>query len=242
MPYLIDHFSSFFKVPMKYTSALLTAASGKLRGIVASHNRGGSYFRGLTVPTNPNTAQQQSVRNNLASLQVTFANTLTGAQRTGWQTYATNTPVTDALGHSITLTGQQMFVKCNSLRLQAGLSVIAAPPGLYGLAALTLPVPTIIAAGTTASVAITNTDAWAGEVGGALLIYASRPFGGTINYFKGPYRYAGKVAGAVSPPTSPATVTLPFTIGSATTKMGFRFVAVRADGRPSPELFQTATA
>lgn len=227
---------------MKYTSALLTAASGKLRGIVASHNRGGTYFRGLTIPVNPNTSQQQAVRNALASLQVTFANTLTIAQRTGWQTYATNTPVTDALGHSITLTGQQMFVKCNSLRLQAGVAVITAPPGVYGLAALTIPVPTIVAAGTTSSVAFTNTDAWAGEVGGYLLVYASRPFGGTINYFKGPYRYAGKVAGAGTPPTSPSVITLPFTIGSATTKMGFRFVAVRADGRPSPEYFQSATA
>lgn len=227
---------------MKYKSALLTTGSGKIRGIVASHNRGGQYFRGLTVPVNPNTAQQQAVRNALSSLQVLFANTLTLAQRVGWQTYATNTPVTDALGDSITLTGQQMFVKCNTLRSQAGLTIIAAPPGVYGLSGITIPVPTIIAAGTTASVAFTNTDAWAGEIGGALLVYASRPMGATINYFKGPYRYAAKVAGAVSPPASPSVVTLPFTIGSAGTKMGFRFVAVRADGRPSPEIFQLVSA
>lgn len=227
---------------MKYKSALLTTGSGKIRGIVASHNRGGQYFRGLTVPVNPNTAQQQAVRNALSSLQVIFSNTLTTAQRTGWQTYATNTPVTDVLGDSITLTGQQMFVKCNTLRSQAGLTIITAPPGVYGLAAITIPVPTITAAGTTASVAFTNTDAWAGEVGGALLVYASRPMGATINYFKGPYRFAGKVAGAATPPTSPSVITLPFTIGSAGTKMGFRFVAVRADGRPSPEIFQLVSA
>lgn len=227
---------------MKYNSAIMTEASGSLRGIVASHNRGGTYFRGRTVPVNPNTSQQQAVRNALASLQVTFANTLTSAQRTGWQTYAANTPVTNSLGASITLTGQQMFVKCNTLRLQAGVAAITAPPGVYGLAALTIPVPTIVAAGTTASVAFTNTDAWAGEAGGYLLVYASRPMPGTINYFKGPYRYAGKVTGAGTPPTSPSVITLPFTIGSAGTRMGFRFVAVRADGRPSPEYFQLASA
>lgn len=227
---------------MKYKSALLTTGSGKIRGIVASHNRGGQYFRGLTIPTNPNTSQQIAVRNALSALQVLFSSTLTAAQRTGWQTYATNTPVTDVLGDSITLTGQQMFVKCNSIRSQSGLSIIQAPPALYGLAGITIPVPTIVAAGTTASIAFTNTDAWAGEVGGALLVYASRPMSGTINYFKGPYRYAGKVAGAGTPPTTPAVITLPFTIGAATTKMGFRFVAVRADGRPSPEIFQLATA
>lgn len=227
---------------MKYKSALMTHGSGSVGGLVASHNRGGQYFRGLTIPVNANTAQQQAVRNALSSLQVRFASVLTIAQRTGWQTYATNTPVTDTMGASITLTGQQMYAKCNTIRSQSGLSIIDAPPGVFGLASLTIPVPTIVAAGTTASVAFTNTDAWAGEVGGALLVYASRPMAGTINYFKGPYRYAGKVAGAGTPPTTPAVITLPFVIGSATTKMGFRFVAVRADGRPSPEIFQLATA
>lgn len=227
---------------MKFTSQLVAAASGSVSGLTASHNRGGQYFRARTIPVNPNTAQQQAVRDYLSQLQVRFSNTLTSAQRTGWQTYATNTPVTDALGKSITLTGQQMYVKCNVPRLQAGVAAIDVPPGLYGLAGLTLPVPTIVAAGTTVSVAFTNTDAWANEVGGYLLVYASRPFGNTVNYFKGPYRFAGKVAGAGTPPTTPAVITLPFVIGSATTKMGFRFAAVRADGRPSPELFSTATA
>lgn len=226
---------------MKYKSALLTTGSGKIRGIVASHNRGGQYFRGLTIPTNPNTAQQQAVRNAMSSLQVLFAS-LTTLQRTGWATYAAATPVTDALGDSITLTAQQMFVKCNTLRLQAGVAAISAPPVTGGLITLTLPVATIVAAGTTTSVAFTNTDSWANAVGGYLLVYASRPMNGTINYFKGPYRYAGKVAGAGTPPTTPSVITLPFTIWAAGSKMGFRYVAIGADGRPSPELFQLASA
>ncbi len=226
---------------MKFKSALITTGSGKLGGIVASHNRGGQYLRGLTIPTNPNTAQQQAVRNALSSLQALFA-TLTTAQRTGWQTYAINTPVTNALGDSITLTAQQMFVKCNTLRLQAGVATISAPPGVSGLIPLTLPVATIVAAGSTASVAFTNSDSWAIAAGGYLLVYAARPVAGTINYFKGPYRFAGKVTGAATPPTTPAVITLPFTIGSAGTKMGFRFVAIGGDGRPSPELFQLANA
>ena len=226
---------------MKYKSALLTTGSGKLRGIVASHNRGGQYLRGLTIPVNPNTSQQQAVRNALSTLQVRFSNTLTLAQRNGWATYAINTPVTDALGDSITLTGQQMYVKCNVPRLQSGAAVVDAPPSTSGLISLTLPVATIAAAGTTASVAFTNTDSWAIAAGGYLLVYASRLISPTVNFFKGPYRFAGKVAGGVTPPTTPAVITLPFTIGATGTKMGFRYVATGLDGRPSPELFQLAT-
>lgn len=226
---------------MLFKSALLTQGSGSLMGMTASHNRGGAYLRGRTIPTNPNTAQQQAVRNALSALQVRYAGVLTLAQRVAWQTYAVNTPVTNSLGDSILLTGQQMYVKCNTLRLQAGLTVVDAGPATTGLISLTLPVPTIAAAGTTASIAYTNTDSWANAVGGALLVYSSRLVSATVNYFKGPYRYAGKVAGAATPPTSPSVITLPFPIGATGTKLGFRFVAVGVDGRVSPELFQLST-
>lgn len=226
---------------MKYLSALITTGSGSLKGITASHNRGGQYLRGRVIPTNPNTSQQQAVRNALSTLQVRFANVLTAAQRTAWQTYGVNTPITDALGNSIVLTGQQMYVKCNTIRLQSGLSVIDAGPSTSGLISLTLPVATIAASGTTASVAFSNTDSWATASGGALLVYSSRLISPTVNFFKGPYRYAGKVLGAATPPTTPAVITLPFPIGATGTKMGFRYVAVGLDGRPSPELFQLAT-
>lgn len=227
---------------MKYNSALMTAASGSMGGIVASHNRGGQYFRKRVVPTNPNTAQQQAVRDNLSILQVRFANTLTTVQRTGWQSYATGTPVTNAMGATITLTGQQMYVKANTLRLQAGVAPVDAPPAVNGLIALTTPISTIIAAGTTASIAFTNTDAWANVAGGYMLIFASRSQNVTINSFKGPYRFAAKVTGSATPPTSPSVVTLPWSIGAAGTKMFFRAVAIGADGRPSPTVRFSSSA
>jgi hypothetical protein len=227
---------------VKFKSALMTAGSGKLRGIVASHNKGGSYLRGLTIPTNPRSSFQTTVRNNLSVLQTRFLTTVTSVQRAAWAVYAENTPVTDALGDSIKLSANQWYVALNSLRLQAGVATIDAGPTTFGLATMTAPVATIVAAGTTVSLAFTNTDAWANEVGGYLLLYASRPQNATINFFKGPFRFAGKVAGAGTPPTTPATITLPFVIGPATSKMFFRAVAVRADGRKSIDLFLSATA
>jgi hypothetical protein len=87
----------------------------------------------------------------------------------------------------------------------------------------------------------TNTDTWATAVGGALLVFMSRGQSPTINSFKGPYRFAGKVAGAVSPPTSPQNITSPFTL-AATQRVFVRFIAVTADGRVSADFRTFGTA
>lgn len=219
---------------MLFKGSFVTAASGKAGGVIASHNASGQYLRQFTVPTNPQTAFQLTVRNAMSALVSRWANTLTAAQRAAWSVYATNVSSTNALGDQINYSGINWYCACNVPRVQSGLSVIDTCPGVYNLATLSPPVATIVAAGTTASIAFTNTDAWANEVGGALLIYSSRPQSPAINFFKNPYRYAGKISGAASPPTSPfVTPTLPFPIGPAGSKMFFKFVAVRADGRIS---------
>lgn len=227
---------------MKYKSPTISAGSGKVAGLVYSRNKGGNYIRQYVKPVNPKTSFQQVLQNATGNLQSRFANTLTTAQRAAWAVWAANVTTVDALGNAIKLTAQNWYIAMNSLRVQSSLSIIDPAPTVFALAAVTIPVPTIVAAGTTVSLAYTNTDAWAGEVGGALLLYASRPQNVTKNFFKGPYRFAGKVAGAGTPPTSPAVITLPFVIGPVGSKMFFKAVAVRADGRPSPAVFLTASA
>lgn len=217
---------------MKYLSDRMTSASGSIGGTTFSHNRGGLYTRARRVPVNPQSAFQNVIRNGLSSLQASFA-ALSSTNRDSWYVMAENMTFPDALGLQIKYSGQNCYIMCNNYRVQAGLSVIAPAPTIYDMATLTPPVPTITAAGTTVSVAYTNTDAWANEVGGALLVYASRPQNSTKNFFKGPYRFAGKVAGAGTPPTSPAVITLPFVTGAAGSKMFFRFIAVRSDARVS---------
>lgn len=225
---------------MKFTSQVYAATSGSVGGLTYSRNKGGMYCRARAVPTDPNTAFQQTVRNIMSQLAVAWT-ALTVAQRNAWAVWATNMSFVNSLGATFLYTPQNCFNFCNIARVQASLSVITAAPVIFDLATLTPPVPTITAAGTTVSVAYTNTDAWANEVGGALLVYASRPQSPTINFFKSPYRFAGKVAGAGTPPTSPAVITLPFTSGPTGSKQFFRFRAVRADGRPSPDFRVGAT-
>jgi hypothetical protein len=133
-----------------------------------------------------------------------------------------------------------MYAGCNIARLQAGLTRVDAAPTVLVLPTLTPPVLTVTAP-SSGSMAFTSTDAWNGEVGGALIIHTARPTGAGIEYFKGPYRYADKAAGAVSPPTSPKTFTLSFPC-VAGQKINYKVRCVRADGRISGPLFLVSTA
>jgi len=65
--------------PMKYIGLLSSAASGKLGGIVASHNRGGTYFRHHAVPVQPRTPAQTLVRNQLQGFSSAFKSLTPGA-------------------------------------------------------------------------------------------------------------------------------------------------------------------
>lgn len=220
---------------MKYKGTLVAEASGSIGGLTASHNRGGTYFRQRAVPVNPNTVQQQQVRSYFANAQAAWGGTLTQAQRDAWDTYALNTPVSDALGNQVNAGGKGMFARGYVPRIQAGLTIVAAGPSNYGLPPLTLPGVTSLTATTkVAIITFANTDGWATAVGGALLVFMSRPQSPTIKSFKGPYRFAGKVLGAVSPPTSPQNITGPFPMVAGQVTF-FRFVAVTTDGRLSPD-------
>lgn len=222
---------------MKYRPLIGAGQSGSIGGITASHNRGGVYYRTRSTPVNPNTVFQQAVRSDFANLQAAWGSVLTNAQRSAWDAYALATPINNALGDPVNVGGKGMFTRGNTPRLQAGLSQVNAAPIVTGLPALTAPGITSLTASTgIAIITFTNTDEWATEDGGALLVFMSRPQSPTINGFKGPYRFAGAILGDTStPPTSPQNITSPFPL-SAGQRVFFRFAAVTADGRLSPDV------
>lgn len=211
--------------------------SGSIGGVVASHNRGGVYFRQRSTPVNPNTSFQQEVRSLFANLQAAWGSVLTNAQRSAWDSYALATPINNVLGSPINIGGKGMFTRGNTPRLQAGLSQVNAGPTVSGLPALTSPGITSLTASTGVMITtFTNTDEWADVTGGALLVFMSRPQSPTINGFKGPYRFAGAILGnSGTPPTSPQNITSPFPL-TAGQRIFVRFVAVTADGRLTPDV------
>jgi len=218
---------------MLFKSALITQASGSIGGMTASRNKGGAYFRARALPTNPNTPEQQAVRGFLGALANEWANILTPAQRVLWDFYAYNVPVINKVGDSINLTGQQMFIRSNVPRLQAGLARVDGGPTIFNLGAYTNPSFSFDAANDEVDVTFDNTDDWANEDGSSMLIFASRPQNVTINYFKGPYRFAGRIDGdATTAPTSPAAIAAPFA-AVAGQRVFVRVSVSRADGRLS---------
>lgn len=198
---------------MKFKSQLVTQASGSIGGATFSRNAGGMYIRARSIPVNTNTAQQQAVRNNLAQLASRWGNVLTPAQRFAWETYAQNTPLTDSLGEPRPVSGLAMYIRGNAPRIQAGLTIVDDGPIVFGLPSNGGQFFASDEPNQEVDVTFIESDAWVDIDDGGLSVLISRPTSPTINYFAGPYRFAGLIAGdSTTPPTSPAAIAVPFPI------------------------------
>lgn len=219
---------------MKIKGLLASEMSGKLGGIVASHNKGGQYFRQLRVPVNPNSADQQAVRNAFASATARWNGILTTQQREDWDVYATSLGSVNPLGDSIDPGGKSLYTGWNGIRLRSGLPAADdVPSDIYRPEFTTPAIDSWTLASQEVDIAFDDTDAWANEDDAALLLYISPPQNPSKNFFKGPYRLAGLIDGdSVTAPTSPFTFGLPFTV-AAGQKVFFKANITRADGRYS---------
>lgn len=207
---------------------------GSIGGTVFSRNRFGAIARNRTIPVDPGTSLQSAVRALMGQVRDAYFNTLTDAQRQEWETYAANVEMTNRLGETINLTGYNMYCRSNIPLLQAGLTRIDDGPSNFTLAEQDGSiVATTTASSKEISLAFDDTADWCDEDDAALLVYESRPMSPGINFFKGPFRYLGKVEGdSVTAPTSPQTFTSTFEM-SAGQKQFYQFRIVRADGRLS---------
>lgn len=218
---------------MLFKSALLTQASGSVGGIVASHNRGGMYFRARTIPVNPNSPAQQVVRGATQALSTAWQDVLTGAQRDTWKTYGDNVAMTNKLGDQVFLTGQQHYIRSNVPRLVAGLTRIDPGPVIFNLGTFTDPVLTAAGGAGTLSIAFTDADAWTGEDNSAMIIQQSREQAPSINFFKGPFRFNDSIDGDTAiPVTTPQVLTTLFAM-TLDNLMFVRARVTRSDGRLS---------
>ena len=227
---------------MKFLSPVFSQVSGSVGGGTFAHTRGGMYLRARGKPPNSNTPRQLDVRASLSQLVTQWATVCTDAQRTAWTGWADATPRTNLIGNSFKMSGQQAFVASNTPRVQAGLPEVYTGPTTAGLAELgAVSVTAADATPGTLAVTFDATQDWATEDDGALLVYASVPQLPTINFFKGPYYLAGIVPGdAMTPPTSPATITL----ANATVvgqRVYWRIYATNADGRFSTDALGFST-
>lgn len=218
---------------MKFKSLVYSAVSGSVGGLTYAHNRGGMYTRARAIPSNPNSTFQQAVRGFMGQLSDAWVNTLTLLQRAEWIVYAENVPLVNRLGDEANVTGLNQYVRSNVPRLQAGLPRVDDAPTTFTIGSFTNPSVASDQPNNEVDVSFTNTDEWANEDDSALLVFVSRPQNPSINYFKGPYQFAGSILGdATTPPTSPAAIAVPFTFGVGS-KLFVKVSASRADGRLS---------
>lgn len=223
---------------MKGLPLLLGSMSGSVGGNTFSHNRGGPYVRLRGNPTQPNTPEQAALKGFFGSLATAWRATLTAAQRDDWDLYAAATPLIDKIGQSFFPTGLNMFIRGNTPLLQAAQAQINVGPITAGLPTFTPPTAISVTAATDVlSMGFDNTDGWANLDDNHLLVYASRGQGTSINFFKGPYQFAGLVSGlTIGAPISPAAITIPFNIAVGQ-KVFFRASLVDNEGRKGADVF-----
>lgn len=189
--------------------------SGSIAGDVHARNRFGNYTRPRTKPVNPKSSRQVAARILVMYLAEQWRDSpMTDAIRAAWQTYADSVNWNNRLGEQVTLTGFNMFVQCNSARLTAGGSLITAAPATLGLPPGD---PAFAVSGSAAtqliSVVFDPLFDWNIIDDGLMSVYMGKPQPASRNFFGGPYRFMDAIEGdTASPPTSPQTMTAPFTL------------------------------
>lgn len=212
--------------------------SGKLGGTVFAHNAGGAIARNFVVPTDPGSAQQDAVRTIMAGLVNHWVDTLTGAQRTDWDTYGANVARTNRLGETIFLSGISSYVGANTQRIQGGLPRVDDGPPIFDRGETDATVAMAISEATQqATITFDDTLDWASEDDAGMALFLSRPQNTSKTFFKGPYRLADMLEGDAGVPlASPQVIAIPFSV-VAGQNVHARAIITRGDGRYTASTF-----
>lgn len=227
---------------VKYGAGIIQM-SGSIAGNTFARNAYGNYVRSRTKGVNPNSAMQQSIRNAMAQLTARWSSTLTAAQRSAWNTYAEALNWLNRLGEEIALTGFNHYIRSNLARLYAGLEIVDDGPATLALpdADAEFDVAYSEASG---EVTVTFDDerAWCDVTGAGLSVFIGSPVNETRNYFDGPWKFAGLIAGDDSTaPTSGATITVPWSFAEDHKMFAYGRI-LKGDGRVSSPFRASATA
>jgi hypothetical protein len=210
-------------------------ASGSIAGVTHARNRFGNYIRPRTKPVNPRSDLQTAVRSLMRYLTDYWSSAdMSDAERGAWNTYAAAIAMKNRLGENIYLTGFNMFIRSNIARMLCGGALIEAGPTVLSLPGADPEIAMTGDSGTQLlSVAFDDAQDWCSETGGFLQVEMGQPQLPTRNYFNGPWKLAGSIAGNTGVPiTSPQTLVAPFTLVTGQLVYAYARI-VRADGRLS---------
>lgn len=212
--------------------------SGSIAGNTFARNRSGFYVRHRTKPVNPNTGLQVLVRACVTFLTDRWSQTLTAAQRAAWDLYASNVAMKNRLGETIHLTGFNHFIRSNSNLKRRARTLVDAGPVVFELPAAD-PTFAITASEATQAFSVTfdNTMAWADENDAYMFIFGGKPQNAQRNFFGGPWRHAGYIAGVNgAPPVSPSNPGSVYGIAEGQRIWAYGRI-IRVDGRTSEPFY-----
>lgn len=214
---------------MIFQGTFVGPMSGKLNGVVASHNRGGQYFRTHVIPTDPATTRQLACRDAMAQAYGQWLDNSVQV-RQDWQNFAGQVLRTNRIGQPRHNTGFQEFCRWAVPRYQINaqlgysLGIGNAVARLPEAALITPPVGTIESGGTVFRLSFDNTDFWVHDQDNILFVQlcatrtgpgtvAIRARPSTINYFRSPYQLAGAISGDPDDPIAAnIDITVPLTV------------------------------
>jgi len=207
---------------------------GSIAGTTFARNSYGAYARGRTKPINPNTALQQGIRSIMLALTTAWSNTLTAANRAAWDVYAASIDWQNRLGETVKLTGFNHFIRSNLTLLNGDLAQVNAGPVTLSLPTSDQTLAVAVSEATQlCTVTFADTADWCDTAGSGLLLYAGQPVNVTRNFFKGPYKLAGCIAGSVgTPPSTGDTIANPYQVAEDMKQFFYARIA-HADGRVS---------
>jgi hypothetical protein len=221
---------------MKFAPILGSNLTGRIGGIVASHNSSGTYFRRYVIPVNPNTSGQQAQRNAFATVSQRWRS-LSGFEQQAWVSAGPQNTVPNSTGGSLQLTGQQLFMRMNTLRQRLGLALVTTAPTSSVVPSITIPTATVNLDGTI-DITFDSGDEW-NQVGGGILCSVS-PLLAAGRNFNNQFLAVFGSSGFPGPVAPPAQIATPYNTQSGG-RITIRCSAVTPDGRLSDYLYFDVT-
>lgn len=203
--------------------SIVVDGRGKLGGHVYSKNKAGAYVRTKVTPTNPQTADQSTVRNRMTVNSQGWRG-LTAAQRDEWNAAVPNFAKTNIFGDNVTPSGFNLYCALNNNLANIGESAINTPP-----------VPTAVAAITSLSAAVVNgtpavnlTFSPAIQATEKVLLFATPPLSAGKSFVKSEYRQIDVLTNADTSVHDAVTeYTAKFgSVGATGTKIFFKVVPI----------------
>ena len=96
--------------------------SGTILGTTYQNHKGVLIARGKPTPTNVNSSRQSVIRSLMTLLSRAWRDELTKGLRTAWNQRAKNYPWMNVFGDTVTMSGENLYIKQNLVLLDHGLT------------------------------------------------------------------------------------------------------------------------